>query len=62
MKLSADRTVSHAQSTLLRDELNQVSGGRTIVPVSVDGRPGGLVDWDGILLGVFKGDIKVTVK
>lgn len=41
---------------LSREEMNRVQGGRAIV-VTVDGRPGGVVDDYSLNMEIFKGNI-----
>ena len=41
---------------LSREEMNRVQGGRAIV-VTVDGRPGGVVDDFALNMEIFKGNI-----
>ena len=49
-----------AARSLSREEMQLVQGGR-LIPVLVDGRPGGVVDDFQLNMAIFKGDIGVKV-
>lgn len=57
----AVRTEDGTVRALSDEEMKLVHGGRAIA-VLVDGRPGGVVDDFQLEMGIFKGDIGVTVK